>query len=313
MKTLGSRAIANDFGASEHLRVFVCGSASPLGNTPDRAQACIAVVTPDHFFVFDVGAGSAARLISAGLPHDRLDGVFLTHFHSDHIADLPAIKLNSWVVGRNGPLKVFGPAGVQQVVDGFNLAYGQDNTYRTEHHGRDFMPPVAGTLAAVTNESDTPMSFGDLTITQFEVTHDPIEPAVGYRVDYKGRSVVISGDSIVSENLFKHAAGADLLFHDALSPRLLTNMIDVAKDQGRDRFAKIMSDVQDYHADVHKLEVASQEAVVGQLVLYHLVPTPINGLFTRIWQTDLTSNTVLANDKMVFVLPSDSEEIVINE
>ena len=81
---------------SESLRVYVCGSASPLGAT-DQAQACIAVLTPDHFYVVDSGAGSTNNLSGGNLPMDRLQGVFLTHFHSDHIAELYEVNLSSWV------------------------------------------------------------------------------------------------------------------------------------------------------------------------------------------------------------------------
>jgi ribonuclease Z len=94
------------------LRVVVCGSASPLGNDPKRAQACIAVLTPEHFFIFDAGAGSQNRIGQAQLPMDRLSGVFLTHFHSDHIAALPDINLNAWVMGAKASLRVYGPVGV---------------------------------------------------------------------------------------------------------------------------------------------------------------------------------------------------------
>ena len=82
------------------MRVIVCGSASPLGRDPERAEACIAVVTAEHFLLFDVGARSPQRMAQARLPMARIDGVFLTHFHSDHIAALPDVNLGSWVQGR---------------------------------------------------------------------------------------------------------------------------------------------------------------------------------------------------------------------
>jgi ribonuclease Z len=97
------------------MRVIVCGSASPLGRDPERAQACIAVVTAEHFLLFDVGARSPLRMAQARLPMARINGVFLTHFHSDHIAALPDVNLASWVQGRPAPLDVYGPPGVQSV------------------------------------------------------------------------------------------------------------------------------------------------------------------------------------------------------
>ena len=104
------------------LRVFVCGSSSPLPD-PARAQACIAILTPAHFFVIDSGAGSTRNLLAARLPVVRLNGVLLTHFHSDHIAELYELNLGSWVQGRAEPLSIYGPNGISEVVEGLNLAY----------------------------------------------------------------------------------------------------------------------------------------------------------------------------------------------
>ncbi|MBT4521231.1 MAG: MBL fold metallo-hydrolase, partial [Halieaceae bacterium] len=78
---------------SESLRVYVCGSASPLGM--GQAQACIAVVTPEHFYLIDSGAGSTDNIGRLGLPTERLQGLLLTHFHSDHIAEIYEVNLGS--------------------------------------------------------------------------------------------------------------------------------------------------------------------------------------------------------------------------
>ena len=306
-----SVALGVNFGESENLRIYVCGSASPLGNAPDRAQACIAVVTPEHFYLFDSGAASAAQVQRGGLPIERLDGVFLTHFHSDHISDIPAINLSSWVVGRPAPLQIIGPAGVDKVVRGLNLAYELDRGYRTGHHGEDLMSLDLGVLAYKEIESGVVLEDQGLTITAFTVVHDPIKPAMGYRVDYKGRSVVISGDSIATERTFEVAANADLLIHDALSKGALLAMIEVTQTAGRDRLAQIFTDVMDYHADVQKLEAMSVDAGVKQLALYHLVPTPVNGLLMRIWRRGLLSSTLIVNDGMTFELPAGEGPIVV--
>ncbi len=291
------------------LRVVVCGSASPLGNGPDRAQACIAVLTPEHFFLFDVGAGSQVRIRQANLPMDRLSGVFLTHFHSDHIAALPDISLNAWAMGAKNSLPVYGPIGVSKVVDGFNIAYALDRKYRVAHHGADLLPPKAGLLTAVTITPGVVFKQGDLTITAFPVDHSPVSPAVGYRVDYGDRSVVISGDTIAVDTLFVAAKGADLLFHDALFRNLMDILIPNAKKAGRDRIAKVMHDVIEYHADSRDIESRAKQANVRQLVLYHLVPVPPSSLSERMFRRGLSSDTILAEDLMVFDLPGNSSEI----
>lgn len=297
----------------EGITVSVCGSASPLGASNDRAQACIAVLTPAHFFVFDAGAGSSNRLLQAQLPMARIDGVFLTHFHSDHIADIPGINLSSWVSGRQAPLQVHGPVGVASVVGGFNIAYGLDRGYRTAHHGEDFMPAALGALEPVTISQGVVWDDGKLSIRAVMVDHSPADPSVAYRVDYAGRSVVISGDTNAVTPLFELARDADLLFHDALFADTMSTMIETATRLGNERIAHVMNDVLDYHAHTSTLVDRAAEANVQQLVFYHLVPTPPNRLIERRLRREIDDKTLLARDLMRVYLPADSTEILIND
>ena len=296
------------------MRVLVCGSASPLGNDIDRAQACIAVITPEHFFVFDVGARSPLRIAQARLPMKRLNGVLFTHFHSDHIAGLADVNLASWVQGRKKSLEVYGPAGVDAVVDGFNQAYRLDRHYRIAHHGAHLLAPAAGPMTPVAfTPGEIAWQDGLMTITSFPVDHAPIAPAVGYRVDYRGRSVVISGDSNATDSLFAAARGADLLLHDALSRALLDPMIDAARAANVPVMPAIMTDVIDYHADSLSIEARAAQAGVRQLAYYHMVPVPANGLTERIFARGLERDTLLVRDLHTFDLPPNSTEIHIRE
>ena len=147
----------------------------------------------------------------------------------------------------------------------------------------------------------------------FDVTHSPIEPAVGYRVDYNGRSVVISGDSITDDNLFKFAEGADLVLHDALSRPLLDPMIAAATEANVPVLPTIMTDVIDYHADTLTLEARAQQAGIGLLAYYHLVPAPPNSLAEQIFARGLSDDTLLVKDLHTFDLPAGSDEIRIRE
>lgn len=294
------------------MRVVVCGSASPLGNNNDRAQACIAVITPEHFFLFDVGAGSQLRMAQARFPMARINGVFLTHYHSDHIAALPDVNLNSWVQGRATQLNVYGPPGVSSVVDGFNAAYRLDRGYRSAHHGAELLPPQRSTMQSHTfNPGDIVWQDDNITVSSFSVEHPPIEPAVGYRVDYRGRSVVISGDTNAAESLFDAAQGADLLLHDALSRTVLDPMIATATELNASRISTIMTDVIDYHADITTLPTRAENAGIKQLVLYHMVPVPANALVEKMFLRDMPTDIILADDLHTFDLPPDSSDIVI--
>ena len=294
------------------MQVIVCGSASPLGNTMDRAQACIAVMTQEHLFLIDVGARSPTRIAQAQLPLDRLSGVFLTHFHSDHIAGLADVNLNSWVAGRQQNMQVYGPEGVQTVVDGFNQAYALDRGYRTGHHGEGLLPAVLGPMKANTLDTGVVWQDESMTVSSFMVEHPPISPTLGYRFDYQGRSVVISGDTNATEKLFAAATGADLLFHDALARHLLNVMQQTMRDSGRNNLAQLIGDVTEYHADSLTLEDAAKAADIKQLVLYHLVPTPMNALAENLFLRGLSDEVILAHDLQVFELPAQSDTIIIH-
>ena len=123
--------------------------------------------------------------------------------------------------------------------------------------------------------------------------------------------MVISGDSNATYYLFAAAQGADILFHDALARHSLYIMTAAATEAGRDNLAKIFLDVTEYHADTRTLEAASTDAGIAQLVLYHLVPTPVNGLTEAMFRRCLKDETLLAHDLQTFELPPNSEAISI--
>ena len=194
------------------------------------------------------------------------------------------------------------------MVNGFNQAFGLDRDYRVAHHGEDFMPITGGQAEAVTITPGVVFSEAGLTVTAFTVDHHPINPAFGYRVDYGGRSVVISGDTVNTPSLWAAAEGADLVFHDALARPVLEVMQQVALDVGRDRTAKIVMDVTDYHASLEGLQASADAAGVRRLVLYHLVPSP-NALVAGFFKRAVVAPSIMAEDLMRFELPRDSTVI----
>ena len=286
------------------LQAYVCGRSSPIP-APGTAQACIAIMTPQHLFLVDVGAGGAAWLAQGRLPMARLQGVFVTHFHSDHIAEIPEVNLASWVAGRPEPLTVYGPTGVRQVVAGLNQAYALDRSYRTAHHGAVLMPPSLGELDAVTIEPGLALEDGGLKVTAYLLDHGPVQPAVGYRFDYGGRSIFVSGDGNVSDATREAAQGLDLMLHDALSQPIITALSDAAYAAGLDRNGKVLADVMNYHASTEALAQLIAETQIGMVALYHQVPAPRNLLMRRIFLRDLPSETLLAEEGQWFVLPAD--------
>ncbi len=299
------------------LSVLLCGTGSPL---PDRSRAgpCALIAAGGDYYLVDAGLDSARNLMLWQIPLDRIRGVFLTHMHSDHIAELGEIRLQTWVAGRNAPLKVYGPPGIETVVAGFNEAYALDSGYRTAHHGAAFLPPGAAALAAVplplgNADARVMMLAGGLKVTAIRVNHGPVKPAYGYRFDYNGRSVVISGDTSPDENLARAARGADVLVHEALSPELVAILGHALQAAGRVRTAKIMHDIPGYHTSPVDAARIANEAHVRFLVYTHLLPVLPDAIAERAFLRGVSgvrpAGVTLGQDGLLVRLPPHSAEI----
>ncbi len=308
--------IPSDLFVDNALRATICGSGAPMPSRY-RAAACVMVIAGGKFYVVDTGNRSTNNLNLWNIPAARVGAVLLTHFHSDHIGDLGEFNMMTWAQGRSEPLKVFGPKGVRQVVEGFSMAYAFDNTYRTDHHGEDYLNPATGIMVAqeINLEGDSAIVYDDgaLKITMFQVNHAPIHPAVGYRFDYKGRSVVISGDTTQLDTTVKFSQDADVLIHEALSRHIVKRMEKQFKTTGNGQLEKIMFDIQDYHTSPVEAAEVANKANVKELILYHLVPAPPNAIAEKIFMRgvkDTRPNGVtLGHDGLTVILPLDSGDV----
>ena len=280
MEKVYLRAMASDpyAGLPDGLHVGLCGSGSPMPD-PTRAGPCTVVLAGKKLFVVDSGAGSTKNLSLMNLPPARVNAVFLTHFHSDHIDGLGELMLQRWASGPNtSPLPVYGPTGVDQVVAGFQSAYVLDSGYREAHHGPVVVPPSGFGGAAHPFEArpDLPdvtvIDEPDLKVIAFPVHHNPVDPAVGYLFIYKGRRAVISGDTSASPRLEAAAKGADLLVHEGLAPNLVALQRKAALADRRANLAAIFHDILSYHTTPEQAAGIAQRAGVKYLLFTHIIP-----------------------------------------
>ena len=306
----GAQTAPSPSVAFDGLKITLCGTSSPLP-APGRAQACVAVETPGHLYIIDAGSGSAATAQLSGISLGKLRGILLTHYHSDHISDIGDFNLNSWVAGRPAPLQIIGPEGVDRIVEGLNITYELDRGYRVAHHGAELLNPELGILQSRTIEEGVIVDEDELRITAFEVSHPPIEPAYGYRLDYGGRSVVISGDSLVTKKIAELSDGADVVLHDAMALQLVQGMEAMSRNAGNTRIATVLHDLQDYHATSADLARLASEAKIGLLGLYHLVPAPRNAMASGAFKAGLPDGALITEDGMVISLPANSKEITV--
>jgi ribonuclease Z len=175
-------------------------------------------------FLFDAGRGATQRLWQKRVRFGQgLDAVFLTHLHSDHVVGLPDIFLTGWLGGpfgrRKAPMILIGPKGSKNLGDGLMQAYSWD--IQTRIADQKLAADGAKIITTEVTSDGTVFDKDGVQVTAFKVDHGGgvIDPVYGYRVDFDGRSMVISGDTITNDNLIKHASGVDLLIHSVGAAR----------------------------------------------------------------------------------------------
>jgi ribonuclease Z len=200
--------------ASQSLfRITLLGTGAPPPSM-DRFGPSTLVEVGGKKFIFDAGRGAMQRLYQLGIPFADITGMFLTHHHSDHVVGFPDLWLTGWIGRpwgkRHTPLEIWGPEGTSQMMEHLPLAFAVDIRVRRRNYPPDGVKLVAHEIGA-----GVVLDNNGIKVAAFEVDHGGEElPAYGYRIDYRGRAAVLSGDTTFNENLIEHAEGADLLVHE---------------------------------------------------------------------------------------------------
>jgi ribonuclease Z len=198
------------------LKITLLGTASGPPVRLNRYQMSTLVEAGGERLLFDCGRGTTLRLAQAGIPFADISKVFITHLHSDHIIDIPDLYLTGWTSRnqRKQPIEVWGPAGTRSMMDYLQKAYAFDIHIRRdvdEHFSAEGIEVISHDI-----QEGVVYDHNGVKVTAFLVDHGPVKPAFGYRVDYAGHSVAISGDTRPSDNLVRYSKGVDVLIHETL-------------------------------------------------------------------------------------------------
>lgn len=202
---------------AQGLKVTLLGTGSPNPRI-DRFGPSILVEAGNEKLLFDCGRGAAQRLFQIKVPFTEVTALFLTHLHSDHTVGIPDLWLTGWIRGRKVPLRVWGPAGTRDMMSHLAQAYAFDIHIRRDVDEK--FPGEAVTVAAQDIGEGVVYEKNGVKVTAFTVDHGVVKPALGYRVDFAGHSVVLSGDTRYSENLIRFAQGTDVLIHEVIDPEV---------------------------------------------------------------------------------------------
>jgi ribonuclease Z len=251
---------------------------------PHLAPGCagpgVLVRHDDVRLQFDAGRATALRLIEVGVPTRRLTALFVTHHHSDHLTGLTDVLFSRWLEsqGSFSPLPVIAPAGpsvrfLERMMD----PWADDIAVRASHVGRDDHPapaivafdPEPTTRSAVVVWAD---AEAGVRVLARSVRHEPVAPAVAYRVETPDGAVVISGDTIVCDEVAELAAGAQVLVHEAFRRAPMLELLHVAPQ---------LEFISAYHADTVELGAMAARVGTPTVVLTHLIPGPGSGGTTK--------------------------------
>jgi ribonuclease Z len=245
------------------IEVVLLGTGNPVPDR-DRAGAATLIRAGGRTLLVDAGRAVCMRLAAAGVLPIMLDAVLVTHLHSDHICDLNDVVTTHWVMSAAPtPLRIFGPPRIGEIVDGVRAMLRPDVGYRIAHHEDLTWEPQ---LEVVELQPGPVFDEDGLRVVAARTDHRPVEPTLGYRVEFGGKVVVLAGDTVPCAGLDELCRGADVYVQTVLRD-------DLVRMVPMQRFV----DTIDYHSTVADAAQTAARAGVRTLVLTHQVPTPAAG------------------------------------
>ena len=278
----------------------ITGTGSPIPS-PTRAGPGVLIEAAGLRLQFDAGRSTLERLTAAGINIAELDALFATHHHSDHLVGLPDIVMTRWVTsagGTSGPLQVVVPDGpTVEFLDRMLYPWEADLDVRASHTGSSTRPEFDVIAFDSNDPGGIVWESGGVTVRAREVRHEPVSPAVGYRVETDDGAVVISGDTVVCDEVAELAQGARVLVYEAMLFKFI------------ERLPEPTHFIMDYHADTRLLGAQAAELGVETLVLTHLIPEP-----TTPELTDQYVDTIRAGGFAgELVIANDLDTVILDE
>ncbi|WP_331739534.1 MBL fold metallo-hydrolase (plasmid) [Streptomyces sp. NBC_00015] len=323
---------------SHGAHLVLLGTAAGPVPMAGRRGISSALVVDGRVYLVDMGHGAFDQFQSAGLDIGALEAVFVTHLHSDHLADLYTLL---WL--RFGgvdplarPLTMYGPGpagalpapssgrsvatvnprrptpGLSDYIENSVAATAYDINLRMRDEGwpdiRSFVdvheiavPDVGASPTGDMAPAMAPFevwSDDQVRVTAILVDHPPVFPSFAFRFDTEHGSVVFSGDTTITANMVTLARDADVLVHEAIDMEAVERAGNLTPEQ--------LQHHENSHADVTRIgrEVA-QPAQVRTLVLSHLAPGT-KALPDAGWKAKagrgFTGRVVVGNDLQVLPL-----------
>lgn len=212
---------ADDSKAENQIVVTILGSGTPVPSATQYGPA-ILVQAGGKDYLFDCGRGCTSRLAAVNTQLlKRVERLFITHLHSDHLTGIPDLWLNGWVQQREHPLSIWGPTGTANMMSHLRAAFSDDIDFRRADKVPAPGPGLNDDITELADKGGVILQENGVKIIAFRVDHGDVKPAYGYKVEYRSKSVFISGDTTVTESLYQYSKGADVVMLEVMSPALI--------------------------------------------------------------------------------------------
>ena len=247
-------------------RLVLLGTAGGPSLKKARAQPSNALIVNGTVYIIDAGNGVCRQMALAGIQPQALRAVFITHNHSDHVADYGTLLLRSWTSGRKTVVDTYGPPPLKAMTADYIKFMNWDVQLRIADEGRPQFDELV--RAHEIEEEGAFYEDENIRVTSVEVPHGACKPSYAFRFETPHRSIVFSGDTSRSDNLVKLAQGADVLVHEVLNVDGVEAVVS-ASDPGNDALKRHIIDA---HTSVEEVGEVARDAEVGKLVLTHFAP-----------------------------------------
>jgi len=249
--------------ASDEMRVIACGTGMPTTRGGQAAACFLVELGNGDKFIFDIGSGSAERISSLQIPYDYLDKIFIGHLHADHFGSLAEMFIGGALMGRQKPLRVWGPNGRSPELGTAYAVQKMKEMYTWDLAGRVGLVDFRGYSIEVTEfdyKAENAIIYKDngVTIRSFPAIHS-LDGPVSFSLEWKGLKFVFGSDTYPNKWFMEYAKDADLVVHECFVavPDLITKMFFTPEQAllvgtqihtSPEAFGKVMSIVKPKHA-----------------------------------------------------------------
>jgi len=202
----------------DEMRVIACGTGMPTAR-PSQAAACFLVELGNgDKFLFDIGTGSAERIAALEIPYNFLDKVFLGHLHTDHFGDLASLFVGGALMGRQKPLRVWGPSGEKPELGTKYAVERMREMVSWDLAGRQGLVDERGYHVEVEEfdymaENKVVYEENGVTIRHWPAIHS-LDGPVSFSLEWNGLKFVFGSDTYPNKWFVKYAKNADLAIHE---------------------------------------------------------------------------------------------------